>query len=67
MPSGPRPCPSAAPIWTIRSVSVCTRDGSERLDHAYRRLLSLVPSQSPLGPVDASATPIPGRASDPRR
>jgi hypothetical protein len=65
MPSGPRLCPSAAPIWTIRSVSVRTRDGSERLDHAYRRLLSLVPSQPPLGPDDPS--PVPGRASEPRR
>jgi hypothetical protein len=63
MPSGPPP--SAAPIWTIRSVSVRTRDGSERLDHAYRRLLSLVPSQPPLGPDDPS--PVPGRASEPRR
>jgi hypothetical protein len=63
MPSGQRP--SAAPIWTIRSVSVRTRDGSERLDHAYRRLLSLVPSPSPLGPDDPS--PVPGRASEPRR
>jgi hypothetical protein len=65
MPSGPRLCPSAAPIWTIRSVSVRTRDGSERLDHAYRRLLSLVSSPSPLGPDDPS--PVPGRASEPRR
>jgi hypothetical protein len=45
--------------------SVRTRDGSERLDHAYRRLLSLVPSPSPLGPDDPS--PVPGRASEPRR
>ncbi|MBM6583063.1 hypothetical protein ILT44_22945 [Microvirga sp. BT689] len=63
MPSDQRP--SAAPIWTIRSVSVRTRDGSERLDHAYRRLLSFVPSQSPLDPDDAS--PVPGRAPEPRR
>jgi hypothetical protein len=63
MSTGQRP--TAAPTWTIRSVSVRTRDGSERLDHAYRRLLSLVPSPSPLGPDDPS--PVPGRASEPRR
>ena len=27
-----------AQSWTIRSVFVRTRDGADRLDHAYRRL-----------------------------
>jgi hypothetical protein len=60
-------CPSAAPIWTIRSVPVRTRDGPERLDQAYRRLLSNVPSQPPPGQDNPSATPIPGPVSDLRR
>ena len=30
--------PAAAQGWTILSVSVRTRDGPDRLDHAYRRL-----------------------------
>jgi hypothetical protein len=38
MPSGQRP--TAASTWTIRSVSLRTRDGPERLDQVYRRLLA---------------------------
>ena len=30
----------ATQAWAIRSVPVRTRDGPERLDHAYRRLLA---------------------------
>jgi hypothetical protein len=37
MPAGQRP--PAATAWTIRSVAVRTRDGPERLDQAYRRLM----------------------------
>jgi hypothetical protein len=29
----------ATPAWVIRSVAVRTRDGPERLDQAYRRLM----------------------------
>ena len=38
MPVGQRPPTAAA--WTIRSTTVRTRDGPERLDQAYRRLVS---------------------------
>jgi hypothetical protein len=31
--------PDANPDWVIRSVAVRTRDGPERLDQAYRRLV----------------------------
>ena len=37
MPEGQRP--AVARTWTIRSVSVRTRDGPERLEQVYRRLL----------------------------
>jgi hypothetical protein len=60
MPTGPRP---AAPIWAIRSIPVRTRDGPERLDQAYRRLLNDTPPDGPPGP---STTPAPGRVPDPR-
>ncbi len=30
---------SEAPAWTIRSVAVRTRDGPDRLEQVYRRLL----------------------------
>jgi hypothetical protein len=60
MPPGPRP---AAPIWAIRSIPVRTRDGPERLDQAYRRLLDDTPPDGPPGP---STTPAPGRVPDPR-
>lgn len=29
----------AAPPWTLRSVAIRTRDGPERLEDVYRRLL----------------------------
>jgi hypothetical protein len=35
----PRHSPDANPAWVIRSVTVRTRDGPERLDQAYRRLV----------------------------
>jgi hypothetical protein len=59
--------PVAAPMWTIRSVSVRTRDGPERLDQAYRRLLSNSPFRLPADPDDSSSTPVPDRVLDPRR
>jgi hypothetical protein len=65
MPTGPRP---AAPTWAIRSIPVRTRDGPERLDQAYRRLLSDTPHPRPPdewhGPPP---TPAPSRVPDPRR
>jgi hypothetical protein len=66
MATGPRP--EATPTWTIRSIPVRTRDGPERLDQAYRRLLRDAPHDRPLderhGPPPA---PAPSRAPDPRR
>jgi hypothetical protein len=59
--------PATAPMWMIRSVSVRSRDGPERLDQAYRRLLSNSPFRPPAGRDDPSPTPVPGRAFDPRR
>ena len=65
MPTGPRP--TAAPVWAIRSIPVRTRDGPERLDQAYRRLLSDTPHDTPPdGPHGPSATPVPGRVPEPR-
>ena len=60
MPTGPRP---AAPTWAIRSIPVRTRDGPERLDQAYRRLLNDTPPDRPPGPP---ATPVPNHVPDPR-
>jgi hypothetical protein len=62
MPTGP--CP-AAPTWAIRSIPVRTRDGPERLDQAYRRLLNDTPPDGPPS-SSATATPAPGRVPDPR-
>ena len=59
--------PTAAPTWTIRSVSVRTRDGPERLDQVYRRLLSNIPFRPSAGPNDASTRLIAGRAPDLKR
>jgi hypothetical protein len=59
--------PTAAPTWTIRSVSVRTRDGPERLDQVYRRLLSNTPFRPSAGPDDASTRPITDRSPDLRR
>jgi len=42
MPTRPRPQVTAR--WTIRSVPVRTRDGAERLDQVYRRLLNDAPA-----------------------
>src|SRR4051794_24860430 len=47
MPHGSR---AAAPSWTIHSVAVRTRDGPERLDQVYRRLVDDQSSQ-PLRPA----------------
>jgi len=64
MPSGQRP--SAAPTWTIRSISMRTRDGPERLDQAYRRLLTHPPPDTTLADPDTPSV-IPSRVLDPRR
>ncbi len=59
---------TAAPTWTIRSIPVRTRDGPERLDQAYRRLLSDTPhDRPPDGPLSPATTPVPSRVPDPRR
>lgn len=58
----------AAPTWTIRSVALRTRDGPERLDQAYRRLLTAErPDTQPPGPDMPSAAPGLSRVHDPRR
>jgi hypothetical protein len=53
MPSAQRP--SAAPTWRIRLVSIRTRDGPERLDQAYRRLLTHPPPDNALASPDTPA------------
>jgi hypothetical protein len=59
---------TAASTWTIRSIPVRTRDGPERLDQAYRRLLSDAPRDRPPDePHSPSTTPAPSRVPDPRR
>jgi hypothetical protein len=59
----------AAPTWAIRSIPVRSRDGPERLDQAYRRLLSDAPCDRPPadGPRSPSTMPAPSRVPDPRR
>ena len=60
--------PAVAPAWTIRSVALRTRDGPERLDQAYRRLLNPAPSdKQPTGPDMPSTTPGSDRVHDARR
>ncbi len=59
--------PTAAPTWTIRSVSVRTRDGPERLGQVYRRLLNNTPFRPSAGPDDASTRLIADRAPDLKR
>ena len=66
MPAGQRP--AAAPTWVIRSVAVRTRDGPERLDQAYRRLIDDIEREQPrpapgLRPelADADRAPEPWR------
>ncbi len=39
-----RPCPQVTARWTIRPMPLCTRDGAERLDQVYRRLLNDAPA-----------------------
>lgn len=48
-------CPKVAPAWTIRSVALRTRDGPERLDQAYRRLLAPEPPDRQPAAPDAPA------------
>ena len=65
MPAGQRPPTAAA--WTIRSTTVRTRDGPERLDQAYRRLMSGTSRHEPptpdrpLGRPCAASPPASGR------
>jgi hypothetical protein len=65
MSTGQRP--TAAPTWTIRSVSVRTRDGPERLDQAYRRLLSHTKGPPPASSDDPFTRLMPDRVPDSRR
>lgn len=48
---------SEAPVWTIRSVAVRTRDGPERLEEVYRRLLLDPPEAASADGSPCSATP----------
>jgi hypothetical protein len=50
MPEGQRP--TVPRTWTIRSISVRTRDGPERLEQVYRRLL-----EDPQEPARRDAPP----------
>jgi hypothetical protein len=60
--------PEVAPVWTIRSFALRIRNGPERLDHAYRRLLTLNPPDKQLPEPDMpSAAPALDRAYDARR
>ncbi len=54
MPAGQRP--PAAAAWMIRSVAIRTRDGPERLDQAYRRLMGDTSRDEP--------PPVPDRLPD---
>lgn len=66
MPSGPHL--AVVPTWTIRSVAVRTRDGPERLDQAYRRLLNDPAADRPPASSDISAGAAAfGSPSDSRR
>ncbi|HXT81796.1 MAG TPA: hypothetical protein VN702_19715 [Acetobacteraceae bacterium] len=54
--------PEGTPTWTIRSVALRTRDGPERLDQAYRRLLAPTPPDERPADLDGpSVTPAPDR------
>ena len=60
--------PSTAAVWTIRSTAVRTRDGPERLDQVYRRLISHTSCHEPppapdrpLGRTRAASPPASGR------
>jgi len=64
MPAGQRPPTAAA--WTICSTAVHTRDGPERLDQAYRRLVSDTSRHEPApdrppGRTCAASPPASGR------
>ena len=48
MPAGQRPPTASA--WAIRSTAVRTHDGTERLDQAYRRLMSDTSRHEPPAP-----------------
>ena len=60
--------PEVAPAWTIRSVALRTRDGPDRLDQAYRRLLTPdPPGKQPADPDTLLAASASDRVHDVRR
>ena len=60
--------PKVALAWTIRSVALRTRDGPDRLDQAYRRLLTpYPPDEQAAGPDMPAAVPASDRVHDARR
>ena len=52
--------PAAVQGWTILSVSVRTRDGPDRLDHAYRRLCHSAADHQTGGEEPCAPPPTPG-------
>jgi hypothetical protein len=63
MPSGPRMV--AAPTWTVRSVTVRTRDSAERLNQVYRRLIN--DSAGAQSPPTPQAQPVVAGAATPSK
>jgi hypothetical protein len=51
--------PRAGSAWLVRSVSVRTRDGTERLDQVYRRLLQDGPPAATPQPQPRPEQPSP--------
>jgi hypothetical protein len=58
---GPRQC--SVPVWTIRSVTVRSRDGPQRVAQIYRRLLA--PPQHDTAGDDAIEKPAAPQARRP--
>jgi hypothetical protein len=46
----------SAPVWTIRSIAVRSRDGPQRLARVYRRLLA--PPRRDMAGSDATEKPV---------
>jgi hypothetical protein len=66
MASGRRP--EVASVWKIRSVTLRTRDGPERLEQAYRRLLAPAPPDTQPACANMPSTePMPDRVHAARR
>src|SRR3954469_19165477 len=53
-----RSCAGAGAAWIIHSMPVRARDGQERLDQAYRRLLDNLPLQRLLDAYEAGAVTL---------